>query len=84
MKQNVGKTDRMIRIAAGLALLSLLFFLEGDMRWVGLIGIVPLMTAALGWCPLYCPLNINTVCKSEDGGKACCGGGCHSKTPEAE
>lgn len=83
MKQNVGKLDRMVRIAMGLALLSLLFFLEGDIRWIGLVGVVPLMTAAMGWCPLYCPLKISTVCEKE-GGKSCCGGGCHSDAPKSE
>lgn len=62
MQQNVGKIDRIVRVVAGLGLLSLLFILEGDMRWVGLIGVVPLATAAMGFCPLYCPLKINTNC----------------------
>ncbi|MDD3019711.1 MAG: DUF2892 domain-containing protein [Alphaproteobacteria bacterium] len=83
MKQNVGKIDRIVRVIAGLALLSLLFVLEGDMRWLGLIGLVPLATASLGWCPLYCPLKISTVCEGE--GKTCCGGGsCSSKEDTKE
>ncbi len=84
MKQNIGKIDRVVRVIAGLALLSLLFVLEGDMRWLGLIGLVPLATASLGWCPLYCPLNISTVCAGEEG-KVCCGGGsCSSKEDTKE
>lgn len=74
MKQNVGKIDRIVRVVAGLALLSLLFILEGSARYIGLIGIIPLATAAMGFCPLYCPLKINTCC-TKDGEKACCGGG---------
>lgn len=79
MKQNIGKTDRIVRIIAGLALLSLLFILEGSARWIGLIGLVPLATAAMGFCPLYCPFGINTSCCSKNSEmgekKACCGGG---------
>jgi len=47
----------------GIALLSLVFLLSGNVRWLGLIGIVPLMTGLAGNCPLYhligfssCPL----------------------------
>ncbi|HPQ51216.1 MAG: DUF2892 domain-containing protein [Alphaproteobacteria bacterium] len=74
MKQNVGKIDRIVRVVAGVGLLSLFFILEGDLHWIGLIGLVPLATAAMGWCPMYCPLKISTVCVGE-GGKSCCGGG---------
>jgi len=74
MKQNVGKIDRAVRVIAGLALLSLFFVLEGSARYFGLIGLVPLATASLGWCPLYCPFKISTVCEGEKKG-ACCGGG---------
>jgi hypothetical protein len=49
-----------VRIVAGLALLRLVFVLEGNARWFGLIGLVPLATATLGWCPLYAPFGINT------------------------
>lgn len=60
MQINVGGTDRIIRIIIGLALLSLLFILPGSSRWLGLIGIVPLGTAFLRYCPLYSVLRINT------------------------
>ncbi len=60
MKQNVGSVDRVIRIVLGLALLAFYFTGEGTMRWVGLIGIIPLATAALGTCPLYSILGIST------------------------
>ncbi len=60
MKQNVGSADRAIRIILGLALLAFYFLGEGSMRWVGLIGIIPLATAALGTCPLYSILGIST------------------------
>ena len=60
MKQNVGTVDRAIRIVAGLVLLSLVFILEGNARWWGLIGLVPLVTGSIGWCALYIPLGIDT------------------------
>lgn len=60
MKTNVGSTDKIIRIVIGLALLSLFFVLQGGIRFVGLIGIVPLLTAFVGFCPLYTVLGMNT------------------------
>jgi Protein of unknown function (DUF2892) len=53
MKTNVGTIDRVIRIVLGVVLLSLLFLVQGNLRWIGLVGIVPLGTALMGWCPLY-------------------------------
>jgi hypothetical protein len=60
MNTNVGSIDRAVRIVVGLALLSLVFLLNGSGRWFGLIGIVPLLTASFGFCPLYTVLGINT------------------------
>lgn len=74
MKQNIGKIDKIVRVVVGLGLLSLLFILDGDARWLGLIGLIPLGTAAIGFCPLYPLVGMNTCCSSEEG-KACCGGG---------
>lgn len=60
MKTNVGPADRAIRIVAGLALLSLLFILEGNARWWGLVGLLPLATGLMRSCPLYLPFGIDT------------------------
>ncbi len=60
MKQNIGKTDRWIRIVAGIALLSLIVFLSGGIRWIGLVGLIPLLTGILGYCPLYTLLHLKT------------------------
>lgn len=60
MKTNVGGIDRAARILAGLVLLSLIFILEGNARWWGLAGIVPLLTGTLGWCPLYTLLGLDS------------------------
>ena len=62
MKANVGGIDKILRIVAGLVLLSLVYFLKsGDsLWWWGLIGIVPLATGLMGYCLLYTVLGINT------------------------
>lgn len=60
MKANVGSIDRALRVVVGIGLLSLLFLLDGEARWYGLIGIVPLLTAGMGFCPLYSILGVNT------------------------
>ncbi len=60
MKSNVGKVDRWIRIVIGVLVLSLLFLLSGGARWLGLIGLIPLLTGILGYCPLYSLFKIKT------------------------
>ena len=60
MKANVGGIDRTLRILAGIALLALVFVLEGDARWLGLIGLVPLATGLTGYCPAYALFGLNT------------------------
>ena len=63
MKQNVGNTDRWIRIVLGIVLLSLIVFLNGGIRWIGLIGLIPLLTGLFNFCPIYTLLKINTKSK---------------------
>ena len=60
MTMNIGTTERALRAVIGLGLLSLVFLLDGPARWWGLIGLVPLATAAMGWCPLYVPFGFST------------------------
>jgi hypothetical protein len=60
MKTNVGTTDRVLRVVVGILLLALLFVLDGGIRWIGLIGLVPLATAIIGWCPAYTLFGITT------------------------
>ena len=62
MNKNVGGIDRILRIVVGLALIALAVT---DIVGVwGYIGVVPLLTGLIGWCPAYLPLGIKT-CKSE-------------------
>jgi hypothetical protein len=65
MKANVGGIDRVLRILAGLGLLSLLFLLEGSARWWGLVGLVPLATGMFRFCPAYLPFGMNTCTPDE-------------------
>jgi hypothetical protein len=58
--------DRTLRIVVGLALLSLFFLLEGNARYLGLIGIVPILTGTFRWCPAYLPFGIST-CSTKQG-----------------
>jgi len=58
--KNVGSTDKIIRIIIGILLISLIFFLNGNIRFIGLLGIIPIVTALTGFCPLYKIFNINT------------------------
>lgn len=63
--KNIGSAERIVRALAGLAILSL-FFLYPDAGWRywTLLGLVPLATAVVGWCPPYAMLGINT-CRAD-------------------
>jgi len=60
MKANVGGIDKVLRIVVGLGVLSLVFLLEGSARWWGLVGLVPLLTGFIGWCPAYTLIGVST------------------------
>lgn len=60
MSRNEGTLDRALRVIAGLVLIGLAA--TGTVGAWGYIGIVPLLTGAIGLCPLYSVLGINT-CK---------------------
>lgn len=58
MTANVGGIDRTLRIVVGLALLSLVFV--GPQTLWGLVGLVPLGTALIGYCPAYTIFGLST------------------------
>ncbi len=60
MKSNVGGIDRILRITVGLVLIGLAA--TGTVGWWGWLGVVPLATGLVGWCPPYALLGFNT-CK---------------------
>ena len=61
MTCNVGTTDRWARIVLGLVILAVGFYFKS---WWGVIGIIPLFTGIVRWCPLYLPFGLST-CKTE-------------------
>jgi len=57
MKKNIGQTDTIIRIIIGLGIGAAGWYYES---WLGLIALVPLLTAFTGFCGLYALLGIST------------------------
>ncbi len=64
MKVNVGSIDRIVRVLLGVAIIAAGLYYQS---WLGLLAIVPLGTALVGFCPLYalfgfstCPLKSNS------------------------
>ncbi len=73
MKANIGNIERIVRIVAGLAILSLAFV--GPASPWGYLGIIPLLTGLVGWCPPYALLGISTCSKTGSccsGSSSCC------------
>ena len=62
MKPNVGGLDKKIRIAAGIIIIAAGAFFQS---WWGAVGIIPLATALINWCPAYQPFGISTCETSE-------------------
>lgn len=60
MTANVGSVDKIIRIVLGLVILVVGYLNES---WWGLVGLVPLVTAFIGFCPAYSLLGISTKVK---------------------
>ena len=63
MKLNVGGIDRILRIVVGLVLIGLT--LTGTIGVWGWLGVVPLATGAIGWCPPYSIFGFNTCSMKE-------------------
>jgi len=63
MKPNVGSIDRIIRILAGCALLGAGYYFKS---WWGLVGLLPILTGLVRFCPAYLPIGLNTCARSDD------------------
>lgn len=63
MKPNVGGIDRIVRILAGLAILGAGLYFKS---WLGLIGILPILTGTFRFCPAYLPFGLSTCSKTEE------------------
>lgn len=73
MKCNVGGWDRFFRFVIGIGILVMGY--TYDSYW-GLIGLVPIITALVRWCPLYVPFKKSTCkegCCGNSGPSCCCG-----------
>ena len=57
---NVGKFERIGRVVLGLLIFYIGVMHPMEAKLWGFIGLVPVITGILGWCPLYLPLKINT------------------------
>lgn len=60
MKANVGGTDKIMRLLIGLSTLGMGGIFES---WWGVVGIIPIATSLLRWCPAYLPFGFST-CES--------------------
>lgn len=67
MSANIGSVDRAIQIILGLVLLRLLLVVQTDARWLGLIGLVPLVTALFEVSALNAALGMNTGASARRG-----------------
>jgi hypothetical protein len=66
MRRNVGGTERVVRVVVGVVLLALV--VVGPKSWWGLIGVIPIVTALWGWCPIWSALGFSTHKESTVGG----------------
>jgi hypothetical protein len=57
MKTNVGEMDKRIRIVLGVVVIATGIYLKS---WWGAVGLIPLTTALVSWCPIYAPFKIST------------------------
>ena len=64
MTRNLGIADRLLRVALGAVMLGLYGALEPPLRYLALLGLIPLGTALTGNCPLYTLLGISTLRKA--------------------
>lgn len=62
MKKNMGTTDRTIRMILGVLVGAAGIYFNS---WWGLIGLIPLLTAFIGWCPAYVPFGLSSCKKRE-------------------
>lgn len=64
MKRNMSGLDRGLRAVVGIALLGWALLTDHPLHWWGLLGVLPLLTAGIGFCPLYRLLGISTCRQS--------------------
>lgn len=62
MKRNVGQTEKILRILAGIVIIAIGVIMNS---WWGAVGLVPLLTGLINWCPAYAIFGIST-CKIQN------------------
>ncbi len=62
MKANVGSTDRVIRFVLGVVIIVVGFYFKS---WWGAVGVVPIVTGLLNYCPAYNLIGVSTKKKIE-------------------
>lgn len=60
MNTNIGSIDRLLRVIVGLAVLGLGYYHQ---TWWGLLGLLPLLTAVVRFCPAYVPFGLSTCAR---------------------
>lgn len=60
MNKNVGGIDKLLRIIVGVVLIVLA--ITGTIGWWGYLGITPLVTGFISYCPLYAIIGVKTAC----------------------
>lgn len=63
MKHNVGGTDRVLRIIAGLVIVAAGFYFQS---WWGALGLIPLLTGSISWCPVYLLFGISSCASDKE------------------
>ena len=63
MKCNVGKTDRMLRVILGVIIILAGVYFQS---WWGAVGILPIVTGFIRWCPAYLPFGFSSCGKEKE------------------
>lgn len=63
MKTNVGSADRIVRFIAGIAILGAGYYFKS---WWGLVGLGPILTGTIRFCPAYVPFGLSTCAAKKD------------------
>ena len=63
MKANMGKGDKIFRMIFGAILIVLGLYFQS---WWGAVGLIPIITSFISWCPFYVPFKISTISKQKE------------------
>ena len=63
MKANMGKADKTFRMILGTVIIVLGVYFKS---WWGAVGIIPILTSFISWCPFYVPFGLSTMTKQKE------------------